>query len=75
MAAIARLVLVVDRISWHAASETVSHSAPWLLPHCSCQLACTLRLHPAEVSNKPLASKAMLHDHIGEGMQAIRKLS
>lgn len=38
MAAIARPVLVGDRISWHAASETVSHSAPRLLPRCSCQL-------------------------------------
>lgn len=59
MTAIARLVLVVDSISWHAASETVSHSAPRLLPRCSCQLACTLRLHPVEVSHQPLASTVM----------------
>lgn len=39
MASTARLVLVGDRISWHTASETVSHSAPCLLTHCSCQLA------------------------------------
>lgn len=38
MVAIARLVLVEDMISWHAASETAIHSAPCLLPHCSCQL-------------------------------------
>lgn len=67
---IARLVLVGGRISWHAASETVSHSAPCLPPHCSCQLAHTdtLRLHPAEVSNQTLASTKMLHDHIGRGI-------
>lgn len=32
-------------------------------------IASTLRLYPVEVSNEPLASAVMLHNHIGEGMQ------
>lgn len=39
MASSARMMLVRDRINWHAGSETVSHLVPCMLPICVCQLA------------------------------------
>lgn len=56
MAAIAKLVLVGDRIGWHAAPESQSLSA---ISAASTQLlvsiASRLGLHPAEVSSESLA--------------------
>lgn len=78
MAAIARLALVGDRISWHAASEPDCQSLS-TMSAATLQLpvskACKVRLHPAEVSNEPVSSAVMSRGHIGGGMRAIRKLS
>lgn len=74
----ATTALVGYRITWHAASEpdcrslsTTSAATPQL----PVSKVCKVRLHPAEVSNEAASPAAMLHSHIGVGMQAIRKLS